>query len=227
MPGPAVLVTYPYEPTPPPPPPTPIDNSGANQSLFQGNDTIVGGAANDTLHGFNGNDLIFGNRDKDYLYGDNGNDILIGGSFNPSGMEGYPQSPSSYYTYGIGDNFRGGSGSDSFVFMSVYDAPIGLNLYDGSSSRLAKILDFNPAEGDKIVFGMRGSENLVFIGENSADILGADVPYIATYEGDMGSFIGVNTDRAYPGLEMKIFLPNYYLSEDGPLVDSDFQYWLM
>lgn len=60
--------------------------------LLDGNDTVKGGAGNDTLWGFAGNDRLIGGNGKDTLYGHAGNDTLTGGK-----------------------------GSDTFVFMVGYD----------------------------------------------------------------------------------------------------------
>ena len=67
--------------------------STGNSTIYarggDGDDTFLGGFANDALSGENGNDRIFGNlgddalrghRGNDYLVGDDGNDLLWGGS---------------------------------------------------------------------------------------------------------------------------------------------------
>jgi len=45
----------------------------------ENDDHLVGGRANETMHGLGGNDLLFGAGGKDTLYGGAGNDILWGG----------------------------------------------------------------------------------------------------------------------------------------------------
>ena len=67
----------------------PIQNGTA------GNDTLTGGALNDTLNGLGGNDSLAGGADLDILDGGAGNDILDGGTMN--------------------DILKGGAGNDIFV----------------------------------------------------------------------------------------------------------------
>ena len=66
-----------------------------------GNDCILGGSGNDTIHGSNGADTIFGNAGNDCLSGGNGNDVLYGGAGN--------------------DTLTGGNGKDIFVYESGSD----------------------------------------------------------------------------------------------------------
>ena len=75
------------------------------QVIFEGavgNDTIIGGALDDTLRGLNDADSLRGENGNDVLEGGSGNDTLIGGSGN--------------------DILTGGSGNDQLVFNSLSDA---------------------------------------------------------------------------------------------------------
>lgn len=76
------------------------------QNIFQidagdGNDTIIGSAASDTLRGGDGNDFISGGAGDDNIYGDKGDDVLVGGDGNDS-----------FYASDGNDVYRGGAGSD-------------------------------------------------------------------------------------------------------------------
>lgn len=67
-----------------------------------GNDTLIGSVASDTLRGGDGNDTITGGAGDDQIYGDKGDDVLIGGDGNDS-----------FYASDGADVYRGGAGSDS------------------------------------------------------------------------------------------------------------------
>jgi Ca2+-binding RTX toxin-like protein len=89
----------------------------------QGGDDILSGlSGSDLLRGGLGNDRLFGGFGNDTLQGDGGNDDLDGGSGN--------------------DTLRGGLGADRFAFSSG-------SLLGSLDSDT--ILDFNVAEGDKVV----------------------------------------------------------------------------
>jgi|SRR3954470_9696472 Ca2+-binding RTX toxin-like protein len=55
---------------------------------FQGDDTLVGDAANNVLNGYGGNDTLLGGAGDDSLSGDVGNDVLDGGAGKDS-LSGY------------------------------------------------------------------------------------------------------------------------------------------
>jgi Ca2+-binding RTX toxin-like protein len=65
-----------------------------------GNDVIYGGAGNDRIGGKGGDDRLFGDAGDDRIWGDDGDDLLRGGLGND---------------ILTGDDFSGGSGSDTFV----------------------------------------------------------------------------------------------------------------
>ncbi len=66
-----------------------------------GNDTVIGSVASDSLRGGDGDDLLIGGDGADNLYGDKGDDVLIGGDGNDS-----------FYASDGNDSYRGGAGSD-------------------------------------------------------------------------------------------------------------------
>ncbi|MFC0308956.1 M10 family metallopeptidase C-terminal domain-containing protein [Gallibacterium trehalosifermentans] len=82
--------------------------------------------------GGTGNDTLIGNDGANYLYGYDGDDTIIGGAGNDQ-LDG-----------GRGaDTLTGGTGADQFIFASPIDG------------KTDTIVDFNAAEGDKIVLDSR------------------------------------------------------------------------
>ena len=75
-------------------------NKRSSQVSIGGDDIIFGGAGNDRIGGKGGNDQLFGEAGDDQIWGDDGDDILRGGLGNDTLT---------------GDDFSGGSGSDTFV----------------------------------------------------------------------------------------------------------------
>ncbi|AFY80749.1 CAP domain-containing protein [Oscillatoria acuminata] len=112
-----------------------IYGTGGNNFLRggKGDDSLFGGAGNDIINGNNDNDVVFGGegndilrggKGHDYLYGESGDDVLIG-------------------DFGA-DVLIGGAGADLFVLRR--DTAVGV-----VEPQMADyILDFNPAQGDRI-----------------------------------------------------------------------------
>ncbi len=75
-------------------------NQRSPQIGIGGDDIIFGGAGNDRIGGKGGNDQLFGEAGDDQIWGDDGDDILRGGLGNDTLT---------------GDDFSGGSGSDTFI----------------------------------------------------------------------------------------------------------------
>jgi hypothetical protein len=86
-------------------------------------ENLIGSAFGDTLSGDAGPNRIEGAGGADYLAGGAGDDTLIGGAG--------------------GDTLVGGDGADLFVFRFAADST-------GAGAARDVILDFNPAQGDKI-----------------------------------------------------------------------------
>ncbi|KRB52214.1 M10 family metallopeptidase C-terminal domain-containing protein [Phenylobacterium sp. Root700] len=111
-------------------------NMGAD-TLYggEGDDWVVGGKDNDLLHGETGADLIYGNMGDDILYGEAGADILRGGQHNDLmyGGEGDDWLSGDREN----DTIWGGSGADSFHIWG--------------DSGLDRVMDFNRAEGDRVL----------------------------------------------------------------------------
>ncbi|NEQ20818.1 MAG: phytase [Microcoleus sp. SIO2G3] len=68
-----------------------------------GDDILYGGAGNDQIGGKGGNDKLYGDAGDDKLWGDAGDDLLRGGLGND---------------ILVGDDFSGGTGSDTFVLAA-------------------------------------------------------------------------------------------------------------
>ena len=79
----------------------------ANDLLYgdDGDDELRGGAGNDTLYGGTGNDTLEGNAGNDLLYGDAGNDTLEGNAGNDTLVGGTGN-----------DRLEGGEGNDVYIF---------------------------------------------------------------------------------------------------------------
>jgi Ca2+-binding RTX toxin-like protein len=89
-----------------------------------GDDIATGNRGDDAIDGGDGNDTLRGGKGQDLLIGGNGDDFLCGDLGT--------------------DTLIGGSGADTFAFKPVTASP-------AANPFLAdQLLDFNPAEGDKI-----------------------------------------------------------------------------
>lgn len=122
----------------------------------QGDDWVVGGKDNDILYGNEGADLVLGNLGDDSLVGGVGDDVVRGGQGNDSlvGDAGV-----DFLSGDRGDDtISGGAGGDTF------------NAFEGSG--LDRILDFNAAEGDRVMLAagttfttaQSGADTVVTIG---------------------------------------------------------------
>jgi glycerophosphoryl diester phosphodiesterase len=80
-----------------------LDSRDPQVGIAGGNDTIDGGNGNDDIGGKSGDDSLFGGDGDDNLWGDDGDDILRGGLGNDRLT---------------GDDFSGGSGSDTFILAT-------------------------------------------------------------------------------------------------------------
>jgi len=102
-------------------------------------DFITGDAGMNTLYGGAGDDCLFGGAGGDALFGGDGDDLLEGGD-------------GADWLYGGAGNdlLAGGSGADSFVHSG--------SAQDGTDW----VLDFNPAQGDVLVFSGLGAAVMAF-----------------------------------------------------------------
>lgn len=136
-----------------------------------GNDAIVSLAGNDTVLGGLGNDIVDGGLGADQLSGGAGNDLLWGGAGRDR-LNG--DSGNDLLDGGAGiDVLIGGAGGDQFVF--------------GQGDR---VLDFNAAQGDQILFhaawGLElqdvvlshsGNNTVVSVGAQSITLVGVTAPF--------------------------------------------------
>ncbi|MCM8738921.1 hypothetical protein M5E06_33090 [Azospirillum sp. A1-3] len=121
-----------------------LGSSGAD-TLFgnAGADTLSGGEAEDRLYGGADNDHLFGNAGADLLFGNRGNDVLLGGV-----------GADTLYGGQGDDRLEGGAGADWLFGDAGLDSLIGgagADLFVLTPGTLCDhVLDFNPAEGDRI-----------------------------------------------------------------------------
>ena len=115
------------------------------QDLSAGSGTLLGEDGDDMINAGGGNDILVGGNGVDLLYGSPGNDSLSGGAGNDF-LEG---------DWGR-DTYHGGTGADYF-YLTYYDY---FNRTDIGSSVTAPdiVMDFNRAEGDRLIFFGRYSD---------------------------------------------------------------------
>ena len=118
-----------------------------------GFDDINGNMGADTLHGGAGDDWVVGGKDNDVQFGDDGNDVVWGNLGNDT-LDG-----------GAGnDQVRGGQGDDSISGGAGNDyisgdrgadtetgGPGADMFHSFSGAGIDKVLDFNAAEGDRVM----------------------------------------------------------------------------
>ncbi|MDY7024401.1 MAG: calcium-binding protein, partial [Cyanobacteriota bacterium] len=97
------------------------NNSRSSGATVGGDDIIFGGAGDDQIGGKAGNDELFGEQGNDQIWGDDGDDILNGGLGDDTLT---------------GDDFSGGSGSDTFILAvgegtdTITDFEVGIDLIE-------------------------------------------------------------------------------------------------
>ena len=138
----------------------------------EGNDSIDGGWGNDSLRGDGGNDTIAGGFGADTVLGGDGDDVMTGSAFSDrlSGGNG-----DDFINGGFGfDRVGGDAGADKFFHVGV----------KGHGSDWVR--DYDAAEGDLLVSGIRGSTaadyrvNFAGSGAGDANVAEAFVRYIPT-----------------------------------------------
>lgn len=124
-------------------------NESVNVDGQGGSDYVTGGAKNDSLVGGDGDDIMAGYDGDDTLIGGAGTDVMSGGAgddiLNAVGNGQIADRPSGFQD----DILYGGEGADRFDMLYQQQE------YAGRDAK-AKIMDFNPEEGDRL--GL--SENL-------------------------------------------------------------------
>lgn len=113
---------------------------------YRGDDIMRGGAGDDQIQGHQGNDKLYGDDGRDTLFGGYGDDLCDGGAGNDNLWGGTGA-----------DSLRGGIGADTFNFGRSADSTartseqIRLVTQDPEDTAgVDSILDFSPAEGDRV-----------------------------------------------------------------------------
>lgn len=122
----------------------------ATGSTTNGNDTIVGTAAGETLNGGNGADTIDGGAGNDTLNGGNGDDTLYGNAGDDT-LDGGGGKDTLYG--GAGDDTLGGSGGDDTLYGGTGDDTL-----DGGSG----IDELVGGKDDDVMTGGTGDDCFVF-----------------------------------------------------------------
>lgn len=121
--------------------------AGVGADLVNGNtgaDTMHGDAGDDTLSGGQGADAMFGGADNDLAFGNLGEDTLDGGVGNDVIRGGQDN---DVIAGGAGDDWLSGDrGSDTLTGGAGADTFHGF-----SEAGLDRIVDFNAAEGDRVL----------------------------------------------------------------------------
>ena len=129
-----------------------------------GDDQLLGGDGADSLHGGDGRDRLAGEGGADYLIGNSGADWLSGGG-GADILDG--RTGNDRLDGGAGaDRLTGGLGADMFVLAS----PTHSGLEPGSRD---VILDFAPAEGDRLVLAAIDAD-LTRVGDQPFDFIGTN-----------------------------------------------------
>lgn len=152
-----------------------LGGAGADSVIGgRGHDQLAGGAGSDQLSGFSGNDTLLGGDGADRLIGGEGNDSIEGGVGNDTLHAGWSETAQQDtlsggdgddWIYAGGASFSkpahsavlsGGAGADTFLFTREEDYWSEI-LSQGMSFPVAptRITDFNLAEGDRLVSGIR------------------------------------------------------------------------
>ncbi|MGV3573127.1 MAG: M10 family metallopeptidase C-terminal domain-containing protein [Ramlibacter sp.] len=164
-------------------------SGAAGDDLLDGgadDDTLNGGAGNDTLAGADGADSLHGGDGTDWLQGGAGNDTLsTGGAQDVPGVDTLEGGEGDDVLYGLGEDVLmvGGDGADRFAFTrsnSDSGTPYSNLVFDAYASvgGVARIADFDAAEGDLIRTGIGGGSvsgtPVVWRGMANAAFLAAD-----------------------------------------------------
>jgi Ca2+-binding RTX toxin-like protein len=109
-----------------------VDNSGANNTLVggAGDDSVSGGTGADLIHGNSGNDTLGGGGPGSLLLGNTGDDLINAGSSGTTVRGGLGDDTVS--SAQGGDSLRGGAGDDVFLDFGAgsgdtLDGGVGLN----------------------------------------------------------------------------------------------------
>lgn len=203
------------------------NSAGALETVFSGNDTIVGTAFDDLIRGYAGHDKLFGGEGADTLYGGDGNDHLYGQS-----ADGGPDAADKIDGGAGNDYIQGNAGNDTLLGGGGADRIQGGQGNDFISTGGGDLRGdtVNGNRGDDTIYGgsgndlLRGGQGNDYLqGENGDD----------TIIGDLGQ----DTLAGVYGIDTFIFGPGTSLLEtpdtlaglgtaDGPggdLIDLGFR----
>jgi Ca2+-binding RTX toxin-like protein len=142
------------------------------QNGTAGNDTLTGGALNDTLNGLGGNDSLTGGADLDILDGGAGNDILDGGTMNDI-LKGGAGNDIFVDSFGE-DTMTGGTGNDVYNVDDLDDQVIEL-AGGGTDVISTKVNNLSLSSYDHVeVLTLGGVGNLSASGSDRSDVLGGN-----------------------------------------------------
>lgn len=161
-------------------------NQGVDRLLGgDGADTVYGGQDDDTLLLGAGGDFGQGNRGQDYLQGGDGADVLLGGQDDDTVLGDLG---ADFLTGNRGnDSLSGGPGDDVIYGESGADTisgGAGADIFHGfDGGELDKVIDFNRAEGDRVVldpgtaytFSQAGADVVVAYGSNQIVLVGVSM----------------------------------------------------
>ena len=129
-----------------------LDKSATTLHGLAGNDSLVGGIANDLLYGDAGDDTLWGNAGNDTLYGDDGDDELRGGSGNDTLYGGTGN-----------DTLEGNAGNDTLVGGTGNDS------LEGGEGNDAYV--FSKGDGEDRIFDANGLVDEIRLGHESVDVV--------------------------------------------------------
>jgi Ca2+-binding RTX toxin-like protein len=131
----------------------------------QGNDTASGGAGDDWVVGGKDNDLLFGDDGDDIVWGNLGNDTLDGGAGNDQVRGGQGD-----------DSISGGAGDDYISGDRGNDTETGgpgADIFHSfSGAGIDRVLDFNAAEGDRVMLDPGTSYTVSQVGADTVVDMG-------------------------------------------------------
>lgn len=160
---------------------TTIDGDNANV-----NETIYGGAGNDTIHGNNGDDTIYGGSGNDVITGDNSTDTIYGGSGNDT-ITGGNANDQVYGGYGA-DTINADSGSDTIHYLSVLDTNDTINGFTSGFDKIdlsAIDADTATVANDAFLFGGQVSGAVVQAHSVTWSTDGTNTQIYADTDGDL------------------------------------------
>jgi Ca2+-binding RTX toxin-like protein len=140
-----------------------------------GFDDINGNAGNDTESGGFGDDWVVGGKDNDRLSGDSGADIVWGNLGNDTLDGGFDN---DQVRGGQGDDVLTGGAGDDFVSgdrgNDTVSGGFGADIFHGSQDAgIDRVLDFNLAEGDRVMLDPRTTYTLAQVGADTVIDMGA------------------------------------------------------